>query len=160
MQAPMSRYTSSLQCFVTTMRLEGIRALYKGMVSPLLGNGPINAIVFASYGTAMRQFDAAVGTAAAERHKFVSIGVAGALAGLCQGPISSPVELLKCKLQVRCCAAAGAAFATYSALAAGPGRGARDLESVQRAVRLLAQAHGGVWFASGRVPGVLRDPVS
>ena len=101
MQAPMSPYTSSMQCFINTLRLEGVRALYKGMVSPLIGNGPINAIVFATFGTARRQFDAAVGPVAAEKHKFWSIGFAGSLAGLCQGPISSPTELLKCKLQVR-----------------------------------------------------------
>lgn len=45
---------SSWQCLLRTAQTEGWRGLFRGMAAPLLGNAPLNAILFAGYGGAMR----------------------------------------------------------------------------------------------------------
>jgi len=48
-EAPV--FTGTLDCLTKTIRNEGVRGLYKGMVAPLLGVSPIFAICFFGYGT-------------------------------------------------------------------------------------------------------------
>ena len=88
-------YRSSWHCLRSTVTEEGFRALYKGMSSPLIGNGPINAILFASYNTALRVQGA--GEVISGRQAFF----AGCASGLAQCLVTSPTELIKCQLQVR-----------------------------------------------------------
>ena len=52
--AEMNYYRNTFHCLTKTISEEGFFSLYKGMVSPLVGNAPINAIVFGAYGNAMR----------------------------------------------------------------------------------------------------------
>lgn len=51
-QSPM--FTGALDCFYKTLKFEGIRGLYKGMLSPITGVPPIYAIVFGAYGSSKR----------------------------------------------------------------------------------------------------------
>lgn len=37
-----------------TVRQEGVLALFKGLTSPLVGNAPLNAIVFGAFGQCQR----------------------------------------------------------------------------------------------------------
>jgi solute carrier family 25 carnitine/acylcarnitine transporter 20/29 len=43
-----------MDCFVKTVKLEGPRALFKGMTSPLVGNAPMQALTFGAYGNMRR----------------------------------------------------------------------------------------------------------
>jgi hypothetical protein len=42
-------YKSTFHCVSTTLKNEGIRGFFKGLTAPLVGNVPINAILFAGY---------------------------------------------------------------------------------------------------------------
>jgi len=53
-------YKGISDCVQKTLRLEGPTSFFKGVVAPVLGAAPINAVVFATYGGVIRL--------AAERH--------------------------------------------------------------------------------------------
>lgn len=90
-------FHSPLDCVRKTLANEGARGFYRGMLSPIVGNAPINAIVFAVEGQAMRWM-----SALGSRHADDALGhaFAGGLSGLLQCSISTPTELVKIKLQV------------------------------------------------------------
>lgn len=57
LQVNRGQYKSALDCVASVVRREGPLALYKGMLSPLLGNAPLNMIVFGTYGNMRRTLD-------------------------------------------------------------------------------------------------------
>ncbi|CAL4165745.1 unnamed protein product [Meganyctiphanes norvegica] len=70
-----------------------MRGMYKGMSSPMAGVAAINGIVFGVHGSIISR----VSDPDSLRTHFFS----GAAAGLCQGFVSSPMELLKTRMQVQ-----------------------------------------------------------
>ena len=57
LQAPAASgqaFRGIAHCAAETDRFEGVRGLFKGMVPPLVGNAPLNAILFAANGVAVR----------------------------------------------------------------------------------------------------------
>jgi len=81
------------------LKKEGVRGFYKGMLSPIVSNAPINAVVFAGYGVASRviqEMDQTVGEPMTTRQHLI----AGGAAGLVQTAFASPSELVKIVLQV------------------------------------------------------------
>lgn len=99
-------FRGPVDCFVKTVKLEGPRALFKGMSSPLIGNAPMQALTFGAYGN-MRRMLESVFPIAERKSKFreappyFHLYTAGCWAGLAQCVVASPVELVKCKLQVQ-----------------------------------------------------------
>lgn len=88
------KYKGTIDCFRSLVMKEGVRGLYRGVTSPLLGVAGINAIVFGIYGNVQRQMK--------DSDSLRSHAIAGAAAGLFQSFICSPVELAKLRLQVNC----------------------------------------------------------
>eukprot|EP00758_Cryptobia_borreli_P001237 Tbor_TRINITY_DN2060_c0_g1::TRINITY_DN2060_c0_g1_i1::g.12067::m.12067 len=89
------RYTSSLDGFLTCLRAESIRGLYKGYFSTLASFGPFSAIYFASY----EVFDSIL-------HPFVDEPfMRGMIAALCgnsfSAAVTNPLELIKTRLQIQ-----------------------------------------------------------
>ncbi|KAG1465420.1 hypothetical protein G6F56_004888 [Rhizopus delemar] len=54
-----SKYKGTLNCFMVTIKEEKLRGLYKGMASPAVGAGAMNALVFGSY-THLMQYQASI----------------------------------------------------------------------------------------------------
>ncbi|KAF9906468.1 hypothetical protein EC991_000636 [Linnemannia zychae] len=86
---------------------EGIRSLFKGISSPIVGLAGLNSILFASYSTSMRFFEAvappqpSLYTAAGEALQPLShVFAAGFVAGVACFLVSTPTELVKCRAQV------------------------------------------------------------
>jgi solute carrier family 25 carnitine/acylcarnitine transporter 20/29 len=75
------------------------------MMSPVLGNLPINAIVFGTRGSASRTLDSLFPRRAEDlatgRPSYWRTGLAATWAGLCQCVVATPVELAKCRMQVQ-----------------------------------------------------------
>lgn len=97
LQAGHTSYAGASDCLRQTVRAEGIRALYKGMTSPLLANSAIGAVTFSTWQEAQRFLHV-------EEPQNAPVGkvfVAGAIAGIVQCSIATPVELLRTKLQVQ-----------------------------------------------------------
>jgi len=94
-------YKGITDCVLKTWRLEGPTSFFKGVVSPVLGAAPINAVVFVTYGGVLRL------AAGNYRKKFDESelpiyyhGLAGLCAGFSQNVFGTPNELVKIKCQV------------------------------------------------------------
>ncbi|KAK3846837.1 MAG: mitochondrial carrier domain-containing protein [Linnemannia gamsii] len=86
---------------------EGIRSLFKGISSPIVGLAGLNSILFASYSASMRFFEGMASpqpslySAAGEALQPLShVFAAGFVAGVACFLVSTPTELVKCRAQV------------------------------------------------------------
>ncbi|OBT66415.1 hypothetical protein VE03_04855 [Pseudogymnoascus sp. 23342-1-I1] len=94
------RYAGPLDCFKQSWRLEGIAGLYRGISAPLVGAALENSSLFVSeqaaqkllFASGLYSSDAPLPLSAL----FCTGGVAGAVTSL----VLTPVELVKCKMQV------------------------------------------------------------
>lgn len=86
-------YKGTLDCFKQTIKHDGVKGLYRGMASPLVGVGGINAVVFGVQKYTNRLF---TNQDALSSHFF-----SGTIAGFTQSFICSPVELTKTRLQIQ-----------------------------------------------------------
>nr|XP_023028387.1 mitochondrial basic amino acids transporter-like [Leptinotarsa decemlineata] len=86
------RYSGTIDCLRSLLAKEGIKGIYRGVTSPLLGVAGINAIVFGVYGNTQRILS--------NPDSLKSHAIAGGAAGLFQSFICSPIELAKSRLQV------------------------------------------------------------
>ncbi|KAG0044270.1 Mcm2-7 hexameric complex component [Gryganskiella cystojenkinii] len=91
----------------TMVQNEGIRSLFKGITSPIVGLAGLNSILFASYSATMRLFDTispqpGLGSSSlAEPLQPLShVFTAGFVAGVACFLVSTPTELVKCRAQV------------------------------------------------------------
>eukprot|EP01138_Halocafeteria_seosinensis_P014302 gb/GECG01014602.1/.p1 GENE.gb/GECG01014602.1/~~gb/GECG01014602.1/.p1 ORF type:complete len:358 (+),score=26.08 gb/GECG01014602.1/:1-1074(+) len=92
-----TEYRGVFQAAIRTVRYEGPLSLFKGLASPLIANAPLNALVFAGYGQAMRYMETVEPSTGINT---LRLGVAGAWGGLLQCIIATPSELIKCQQQV------------------------------------------------------------
>ncbi|TFK20837.1 mitochondrial carrier [Coprinopsis marcescibilis] len=91
--APKGMFKGPMDILVETLRKEGFFALYKGMLSPLLGVAGVNSLLFASYGISKRLISPYPDKSLKE------IAAAGALAGAANSILASPVEMFKVRMQ-------------------------------------------------------------
>jgi len=93
---PPGQFNGLFDCIAQTIRKEGFFGLYKGMGSPLATVPVINAVVFASYGSAKRFLT--------EENKEITtfqLLLAASWAGFVNSFVVGPVELIKTRLQVQ-----------------------------------------------------------
>lgn len=81
------KYRGAFHCLTNLVKTEGVRGVYRGMSSPLVGVAAINAIVFGVYGNVQRNMN--------DPNSLASHFIAGSTAGLCQSVFCSPMELAK-----------------------------------------------------------------
>ncbi|EKM81349.1 hypothetical protein AGABI1DRAFT_99375 [Agaricus bisporus var. burnettii JB137-S8] len=87
--------SSPMDILAQTMRKEGFFALYKGMLSPLIGIAGVNSLLFAAYGSSKRLISPYPQLSLKE------IAAAGAMAGAANTILSSPVEMFKVRMQAQ-----------------------------------------------------------
>ena len=92
LQTQHGMYKGITNCFITILRKEGPKGLFKGMTSPLLGLSFINAIVFGVEAQTRRYF----GT-----FGIMSCFISGSIAGFVQSIVSCPIDLVKTQMQVQ-----------------------------------------------------------
>ncbi|KAI7869381.1 mitochondrial carrier [Spinellus fusiger] len=98
LQLHPGRFKGGWDCAVQTVQKEGFSALYKGMASPLVGIGAVNALLFAANAYFKQRLEAMTpGQTLPLKH----IALAGAGAGLVNSVLASPVELVKIKMQAQ-----------------------------------------------------------
>ncbi|XP_056646956.1 mitochondrial basic amino acids transporter [Diorhabda sublineata] len=90
--AKKPKYTGTLDCIKSLMVKEGIKGLYRGVTSPVAGLAALNAIVFGVYGNVQKNM--------VNPDSLLSHAIAGASAGLLTSFITSPMELVKSRMQV------------------------------------------------------------
>mmetsp|Transcript_62160 Transcript_62160/g.180237 ORF Transcript_62160/g.180237 Transcript_62160/m.180237 type:complete len:293 (-) Transcript_62160:7-885(-) len=97
LQAGRAEYAGAVDCLRSTLRKEGARTLFSGVLGPLITNGSINAVTFSTYQEVLRLLWAAPDTHA----PLGSVFAAGVAAGLGQCILATPMELVRIKLQVQ-----------------------------------------------------------
>jgi len=106
---------SAARCFSTTIRKEGVLGLYKGLSPPLVASMVENAITFTTYNRAQNWLQAAFAPSSNSRISpprsspttspqpilLVPTMISGMAAGFNISLLLTPVELIKCRLQVQ-----------------------------------------------------------
>lgn len=100
LQMAQGNFSGALDCTTQTIQKEGVRGLYRGMMSPLATVPLANAVVFGTYGQAKtflqsRHLDQTTPLTPMEAM------LAGAWAGFINTVVITPVELIKCRLQAQ-----------------------------------------------------------
>ena len=100
MQTFPNMYTHAGNCFVTTLRQDGIwRGLYAGTVPSLVAQVAENSVLFCSYGMCQKVVARISGRSDVQNLNFVQNGASGFIAGFFCSLVLCPTELVKCKLQ-------------------------------------------------------------
>lgn len=92
-------YSGVIDCFMLTWRREGIRGLYKGVASPTVTVGFMNAALFFSYELASDVVRRRSKRPVGEDMTLSEVVFAGSTAGLASAFITGPSELVKCIAQ-------------------------------------------------------------
>eukprot|EP01098_Paradermamoeba_levis_P004499 TRINITY_DN1923_c0_g3_i1.p1 TRINITY_DN1923_c0_g3~~TRINITY_DN1923_c0_g3_i1.p1 ORF type:complete len:331 (-),score=69.72 TRINITY_DN1923_c0_g3_i1:127-1083(-) len=90
-------FKGPVDCLVKTFKNEGFRGMYKGLTSPLLGAMMENAVLFVSYAQIKRTIQTDENTPLT----LPQLCLSGAGAGVFSSLVLTPIELIKCRLQVQ-----------------------------------------------------------
>jgi len=94
-------YRNTWDCFVKTLKWEGIGGLYKGVASPLIGQMFFRATLFSSFGQAKKVVSSAFGARSDSALPPVGHFLAGMITGACASFVEGPIDLLKSQVQVQ-----------------------------------------------------------
>jgi ornithine carrier protein len=98
------RYAGPLDCFRQSIQQDGVRGLYRGVSAPLLGAAAETSCLFFSYRVAqdvIRVFRAPTTKSKADESlPLSSLVLAGGMSGAVTSLILTPIELVKCRMQV------------------------------------------------------------
>lgn len=93
------RYRGPVDCFRQSFQQDGIRGLYRGISAPLTGAAVENSSLFFSYRIAQKVLQTSV-YSPSEPLPFSGLLISGAASGAFTSLLLTPVELVKCKMQV------------------------------------------------------------
>lgn len=93
------RYTGPLDCFRQSIHKDGFRSLYRGISAPLTGAAIENSSLFFSYRVAKDVLQTTI-YSSSEPLPFSGLLMSGAISGAFTSILLTPIELVKCKMQV------------------------------------------------------------
>ena len=138
LQSAPKSFVSTTDCLNKTYVREGVKGFFKGILPPIVSNAPISALVFGSYGAALRGIqvvrgdDATTtttlgedGGAARAPPNLADVAAAGFIAGGVSSVIVAPTELIKVRLQTAAHARESAHY--HATTATPPAAGAKAL---------------------------------
>ncbi|KAI9806668.1 MAG: hypothetical protein M1825_006125 [Sarcosagium campestre] len=132
------RYTGPLDCFRQSLQQSGVRGLYRGVSAPLFGAAVETSSLFFSYRIAQNVLRSTVYRSTAEPLPLTGLVACGALSGAFTSLALTPIELVKCKMQV-------------TSGSAGSGNGAVAL------IRSIYRSHGMAGFWHGQLGTLIRE---
>lgn len=95
------RYAGPLDCFRQSIQQDGFRSLYRGVSAPLVGAAAENACLFWAYRLAKDALRATVlPTDIGDVLPLSALVTAGAISGALTSLVLTPIELVKCRMQV------------------------------------------------------------
>ena len=95
------RYSGPLDCFKQSIQQDGFRGLYRGVSAPFAGAAAETACLFFSYRLAQQWLEGLLGHDAwSGKLPLGGLVTAGALSGGVTSLILTPIELVKCRMQV------------------------------------------------------------
>lgn len=110
-----ARFKGPIDCLVQTWQKEGTRGLYRGLPAPIVGAMAENASLFWSY-RELQNAIRAVSKQPAQELSLDQLALAGAGAGFLTSFVLTPIELVKCKMQVQMLMAPGVSAVEAAAL--------------------------------------------
>jgi ornithine carrier protein len=134
-----TQFRGASDCLAHIARHEGLASIYRGISAPLVGSVAENAVLFAAYGGIQKLLkngsDAPLTVS--------QLTVAGALAGTVVSFVMTPVELVKCRMQVQ----RGVTLGPWrSALSELRTNGVRGLFKGHSATMARETVGGAAWF--------------
>ncbi|TBU61156.1 mitochondrial carrier [Dichomitus squalens] len=96
-----ARFSGPLDCLLQTWKKEGVAGLYRGLPAPIVGAMAENASLFWSYTEIQNAIKWANGIPATSQLSLGQLALAGAGAGSITSFVLTPIELVKCKMQVQ-----------------------------------------------------------
>jgi len=96
LQTQNGAYNGALSCAVETVRRFGVRGLYRGIVTPMVGQGAEIATLFTVFGWARELVGEGTRTLS-----ILDLSLCGAMSGSVVAFVVTPIELIKCRLQVQ-----------------------------------------------------------
>ncbi|RAL06873.1 putative mitochondrial ornithine carrier protein AmcA/Ort1 [Aspergillus homomorphus CBS 101889] len=93
------KYTGPLDCFRQSFHTDGVRGLYRGISAPMVGAAVENSCLFFSY-RIVQDILRATFYSPADVLPFPALVLCGAASGSITSLALTPVELIKCKMQV------------------------------------------------------------
>ncbi|KIJ63770.1 hypothetical protein HYDPIDRAFT_155268 [Hydnomerulius pinastri MD-312] len=124
-----ARFNGPIDCLVRTWQNEGIRGLYRGLPAPVVGAMVENATLFVSYTQLQNAIRWANGQPHTQDPTLPQLALAGGGAGAITSFLLTPVELVKCKMQVQMLAP-GASAVSITSTPTGP-TGAATLGAIK-----------------------------
>lgn len=94
-------YSSTLDCVRQTFRQEGYKGFYRGLSAPMVGAMFENAILFVSFAKASDLVRSIRGLQKQQELDTTGVMLAGAMSGIVTSFVLTPIELVKCQLQVQ-----------------------------------------------------------
>ncbi|KAF5383309.1 hypothetical protein D9615_005005 [Tricholomella constricta] len=95
------RFKGPIDCLKQTWREEGFRGLYRGLPAPIVGSMAETAVLFVAYSGFQDVIRSCTSRPRTEKLSIPELGIAAAGAGLVGSFIITPIELVKCKMQVQ-----------------------------------------------------------
>ncbi|CAD6921238.1 unnamed protein product [Tilletia controversa] len=140
-------YKGALDCFKQTVAREGLLGLYRGISMPVLGATLENAALFFTYNSVKSLLADATGVASVDDLGMPALAIAAAAAGSTASLVLTPVELVKCRMQVQAMgremAATGTSAASTSTATSAASQQASSSSSSTRAFSTSARAFSG-----------------
>lgn len=94
------RYTGPIDCFRQSWRADGFAGLYRGISAPLVGAALENSSLFLWEQVAQKMLMTSGAYARNEPLPLSALFMTGAMSGAATSLVLTPVELVKCKMQV------------------------------------------------------------
>lgn len=150
-------FSGPWDCFKTTLKQEGVKGFFTGMSSPLVGSMIENAALFVGYRQIQRVIrESSTSPEELELQKNIpedelpplsirQLVLAGGASGAVASVVLTPVELIKCKLQVQLGSQASAAA------------GGVQFHGPFHVIRHVMHTHGLAGFYRGFVATLLRE---
>ncbi|GJE86444.1 mitochondrial carrier [Phanerochaete sordida] len=96
-----ARFSGPIDCLVQTWRKEGVRGLYRGLPAPIVGAMAENASLFLAYNELQNALRWSEGKPLSQELSLGELAIAAAGAGAVTSFFLTPIELVKCKMQVQ-----------------------------------------------------------
>jgi ornithine carrier protein len=93
------RYSGPVDCFKQSFKADGFRGLYRGISAPMFGAAVETSCLFFSYRVIQDMLRATI-FPGMEHLPFAALIASGALSGSVTSLALTPIELIKCKIQV------------------------------------------------------------
>lgn len=96
-----ARFSGPIDCLTKTFQNEGVRGLYRGLPAPIVGAMAENASLFLAYGEFQNVIRRVTHKPLDEKLALPQLTLAAAGAGAVTSFLLTPIELVKCKMQVQ-----------------------------------------------------------